>query len=84
MLTSRGECLNHFVFLGLKHLDSVVRTYRDFYLHCRPHQGVENELLTQAKGEHSSAPELDTISLAEIRCEQRFGGLLKHYSRRAA
>lgn len=84
----RAECLNHFVFLGLKHLDSVIRTYRGFYLECRPHQGKENELLMATKPKNGRVAQREhqpeTISLAEVQCEQRLGGLLKHYSRKAA
>jgi putative transposase len=85
----RWECLDHFVFFGLKHLDSVAGTYLTHYLTQRPHQGMENELLSDPQKQR--AQRLDNaeadeplISLRDVRCEQRLGGLLKHYSRKAA
>lgn len=64
----------------------MVATYRDFYLHLRPHQGKDNELLIRHKVKPSvrEQPDQELLSLRDIRCEQRLGGLLKHYSRKAA
>jgi putative transposase len=81
----RWECLGHFIFFGLKHLDSVAACYLEYYLVKRPHQGKDNELL---KGHWNSGrrgqTDQELRSLHDVRCEQRLGGLLKHYSRKAA
>jgi putative transposase len=83
----RNECLNHFVFFGMRHLYAVARSWLDHYHAERPHQGVENELLVKPPGvkksvENRTADEM--LSLQDIRCRQRLGGLLKHYERVAA
>jgi putative transposase len=86
----RYECLNHFIFFGTRHLDGVAASYRTHYLNERPHQGKENEVLTQAAGKQSKiqseepVADAERVSLAEIHCHKRLGGLLKHYSRKAA
>jgi putative transposase len=82
----RWECLDHFIFFGLQHLNSVAATYLAHYLGERPHQGKENELLTGDTGESKTCdrPDQELISLRDVRCEQQLGGLLKHYSRKAA
>lgn len=86
----RYECLNHFIFFGIGHLDRVAAAYRSYYVAEHPHQGKNYELLLQPKGRAGkrtpkkvvAGPE--RISLKDIRCHKRLGGLLKHYSRRAA
>lgn len=84
--TVRRECTDHFLFFGLTHLDSVLKTWLGFYHQLRPHQGIENELLLRPK--NSGRPKIhvakEGIALADIRCEQQLGGLLKSYSRKAA
>jgi putative transposase len=51
----------------------------------RPHQGLGNEPLTGKRSRRPSCTRAkETLSLAEIRCQQRLGGLLKHYSGKAA
>jgi putative transposase len=85
----RYECLNDFVFFGTQHLDSVAASYRTHYLNERPHQSKDNELLIRPAVQKSKIraedqPAADCIFLADIRCHKRLGGLLKHYSRRAA
>jgi len=83
------ECLNHFVFFGTQNLHSVAASYRTHYLNERPHQGKDNELLVRPKEKKSirrfkeQSPGADRISMADIRCHNRLGGLLKHYSRKA-
>ena len=46
---------------------------------CRPHQGIGNQLISK----QNDGEELPIVSLDEIRCETRLGGLLKHYYRAA-
>jgi putative transposase len=81
----RRECLDHFVFFGVRHLDSVAHSWLDHYHAERPHQGRENELLVWPPGmRKSKAADAATFSLREVRCRKRLGGLLKHYERIAA
>jgi len=69
-------------------LEMVAHYYKE-----RPHLAKENELLIQPpaesskkkmKGRKASPPPQDVVSLSNIKCRQRLGGLLKHYSRKAA
>jgi len=86
----RYECLNHFAFFGTQHLDRVAASYRAHYLNERPHQGKDNQLLipprvkTSKRSSKAQISGVDRVSLADIRCHKRLGGLLKHYSRNAA
>lgn len=50
----------------------------------RPHQGRGNELLLPTTKKCNSSRKADVPTLAEIQCKSRLGGLLKHYSRKAA
>ena len=83
------EALNHFIVFGKAHFDYIVAEYVAYYLERRPHQGLGNVLLprrrvdivdTAANTEEANEP----LSLADIKCESRLGGLLKHYYRQAA
>jgi len=38
----KHECLNHFVTLGGRHLNHLVREYAVFYNQCRPHSGRDH------------------------------------------
>lgn len=81
----RRECLDHFVFFGIRHLDSVVHSWLEHYHVERPHQGRENELLVRSRGTKKTGDgEMGMLSLRDIRCRKRLGGLLKHYERVAA
>ncbi len=82
--------MNHFIVFGKEHFDYVVSEYVVYYHDHRPHQRIGNVLLPRPRGEpqvdlsaddESAAPPLD---LAEIQCDERLGGLLKHYYRAAA
>jgi putative transposase len=76
VLSIKSECLDHFVVFGEQHLRHLIDEYVIHYLEVRPHQGLENSLIT----EPSEAP--DTAS--PVICQERLGGLLKHFYRRAA
>jgi putative transposase len=79
------ECLDHFVAFGERHLDHLCDEYLAHYHNERPHQGKGNELLTAKESRRRSIDQGDeAVALTDIRCRQRLGGLLKHYSRRAA
>lgn len=74
----RVECLDHFVILGERHLDHLVSEYIDYYHRHRPHQGNDNDTL-------DPAPRPIAIQEGDrVLCEERLGGLLKHYHRQAA
>jgi Integrase core domain len=68
------ECLDHFLVFGEKHFDYLVREYIEHYHHERPHQGLNNRLIS------GEPPPAD----GEIYCRTRLGGLLKHFYRQAA
>jgi hypothetical protein len=77
----KAECLDHFIVLGENHLRYLIREWLEHYHTERPHQGRGNSVLTGA----GTPPDTkDTISLDEIICHERLGGLLKHYERKAA
>ncbi len=77
----KHECLDQFVVFGERHLDHLVREYEDYYNTVRPHQGIGNRTIgiTALPPPDSGPP-----SAADIRCESRLGGLLRHYWREAA
>jgi putative transposase len=77
----RVEALDHFVVFGEAHLRHICTEYVAFYNQVRPHQGVGNEPLGGLPpGDHLR----EALSLVEVQCQERLGGLLNHYSRRAA
>ena len=83
------ECLDRFVIFGEQHLDAVCQEFLVYYHEERPHQSLENDPLNkpQKRGRPKTKRgkiEEEVISLSEVRCEKRLGGLLKSYSRRAA
>ena len=84
------EALNHFIVFGKEHFDYIVSEYVGYYHECRPHQGIGNELMPRPRGESAQATtsgdgsDSAPLAVAEIKCEQRLGGLLKHFYRVAA
>ncbi len=75
----KEECLGQFVFLGEAHLRHVLKEYVDYYNQLRPHQGVGNVPLGG-----SDVPEQTRgLRSGDVVCEERLGGLLKHYRRAA-
>ncbi len=73
------ECLNHFIFLGERHLRYVVNEYMEHYHTERYHQGLDGQLIRPAKAANDDIP-----VNAPIRRRERLGGLLSHYYRDAA
>jgi hypothetical protein len=58
------------------HLNHIVREFAAYYHSERPHQALGNEPLLKLSA-------AEPIPGGEIVCEERLGGLLKHYVRRA-
>lgn len=80
----RRECLDHFFIFGEKHLRFLLKTYLDYYLRFRPHQGVGNVTLPAAQSPPAAEPESTDTPHGEVVCQEWLGGLLRHYERRAA
>ena len=78
--TMRRECLDHFIVFGEDHLRLLCSEFLIHYHDSRPHQGKDNRPLSGAE----PAEWTGAITADAIVCEERLGGLLKHYSRRAA
>ncbi len=73
------EALDHFLIFGEAHLHHIVSCYVDYHSRCRPHQALGNRPLADLP-----PPEPIThLSLQDLHCEERLGGLLRHYTRRA-
>lgn len=72
--TIREECLDHFIIFSERHPEVLLHEYLTHYHNERPHQGLNNELIVKRRQE--------TTGL--IQKHSRLGGLLNHYSRRAA
>jgi putative transposase len=70
----KNECLNHFVVFGETHLRYIIREYLEYYNKLRPHQALENEPLGKTK---------KISKMGQVLCEERLGGILKHYYREA-
>ncbi|RMH29391.1 MAG: transposase [Planctomycetota bacterium] len=71
----RKECLDHFVPVGLKHLDHLVSEYLIHYDRERPHQSLGNRPLAG----HDPPDQW-----GEVVCRSRLAGVLRHYERKAA
>ena len=70
--------LDHFVVLGEEHLRHIVTEYAAHYNQERPHQARDNHPPS------SGRPTGDAPGPAgAVVCEERLGGLLKHYRRAA-
>ncbi|MEQ1829976.1 MAG: integrase core domain-containing protein, partial [Pirellula sp.] len=87
--TLQQECLDHFVVFGKSHFDHLCSEYREHYHTERPHQSLENIVLPTAKAKRTKKSKMQStetamIPLSSISCKERLGGLLKHYSRKAA
>ena len=87
--TVKQECLDHFVVFGRNHFDHICEQFAEHYHLERPHQAQENDVLPMAKGKQKKkakepADESSSIQLSQVHCKERLGGLLKHYSHKAA
>jgi transposase InsO family protein len=77
--TVQHECLDHFVVFGESHLRYLLDEFLAHYHVERPHQSLGNRPLTGA-----DPPPVVVLTSGEVECQERLGGLLKHYRRRAA
>jgi len=71
----KEECLSRMIFVGESALRNAIREYVEHYHRERPHQGLANEVIDRARQRPTSG--------TEVRCEERLGGLLRHYTRAA-
>jgi hypothetical protein len=69
----KEECLNHLILFGEGSLRRAVSEYVEFYNSERPHQGLNNGLISQNDFPKSVN--------AEIKMKSRLGGLLNFYYR---
>jgi hypothetical protein len=70
------ECLDHFIPVGLKHLDHLVSEYLDNYHRDRSHQQLgDRSLGDRSPGHDSPREEVEVVS------HPRPGGVLRHYQR---
>ena len=74
MRSLKEECLNQMIFFGQDHLERVTREYMIHYHRERNHQALNNELIEP----------VELPKTGEILVNQRAGGLLKFYYRKAA
>jgi hypothetical protein len=65
----RRECLDHFIILNERHLHRIVKKYKTYFNHARPHQGIDQRIPCQprppgpppVKGKLSSRPVLNGL-----------------------
>ena len=73
----KDECLNRMIFFGKASLHREVTHYIEHYHAEQPHQGIGNVI--------PFLPDLlETSRGAPIACDERLGGLLRSYRRKAA
>ena len=70
----KSECLDKMIFVGELSLRRALREYIAHYHGERPHQGMDNELLSRAEAARDG----------DIKTRERLGGLLNYYYREAA
>ena len=68
--------MNHFIVFGEKHLRYLIDQYLIYYRTLRPHQSKDNLPLTG-----TVLKEASPLRAEDLVCEERLGGLLKHYRR---
>jgi putative transposase len=78
--TAKRELLDRFVVFGEAHLRYLLSVFLSHYHETRPHQALGNAPPCGPPSPAEGAPP----DPAEVVCEERLGGLHKHYSRKAA
>ncbi|MEM7311166.1 MAG: integrase core domain-containing protein, partial [Planctomycetota bacterium] len=71
VLSIKSECLDRMIFFGEASFRSAVAEYLVHYHAERAHQGIGNERIT----------DVTDATVGEVRCNERLGGILKHYHR---
>ncbi|MCK5940957.1 MAG: integrase core domain-containing protein [Planctomycetes bacterium] len=69
----KRECLSKLILFGEQHLRRALQSYVEHYNQDRPHQGLDNRLVTAGDSE----PPRD----GEVVADERLGGLLRSYRR---
>jgi putative transposase len=69
----KSECLSKMLIFGERHLRYLINEYMEHYHTERPHQGIDNTIITP----------LPQPKDGKIVCQERLGGLLKSYRRAA-
>jgi putative transposase len=77
--SAKGEMLDHFVVFGESHLRYLLGEFQVYFNERRPHQALGN-----APPQGGPSPPASPLPLEEVCCDERLGGLLKHYYRQAA
>lgn len=72
----KEECLDRMIFFGENMLRNAIHQFVEHYHAERNHQGLENQLIDPG--------ESVGIAEGEIVCQERLGGMLKYYHRKAA
>ena len=76
MQSVQQECLDKFIVFGQEHLDHILGEYVTHYHYERPHQARGNLPLVRSRE--------DSEAWAKVVCQERLGGVLRHYHRSAA
>ncbi|QDU92390.1 Integrase core domain protein [Lignipirellula cremea] len=76
MRSLKSEALSRMIFFGENSLRPAVSSFLEHYHGERNHQGLENKLI-------QPADEVGQLA-GKIECQERLGGLLKYYQRKAA
>ena len=76
------ECLDNFVVFGRDHLDYLLREFSRYYNTARAHSARGN--LPPCRDGDPTEWDILSIDSAEVVCEERLGGVVKSFVRRAA
>ena len=76
MRSIKEESLRRLIFFGEKSLRNAVLEYLEHYHGERNHQGLGNQLVEENDERR--------LTIGEVQCRERLGGLLKYYHRGAA
>jgi transposase InsO family protein len=74
--TIKEECLDRMILFGENVLRRAIENFCAHYHTERTHQGIGNRLIDPDENVGQT--------VGEVVCEERLGGLLKHYRRQAA
>jgi hypothetical protein len=63
--------LDHVLLLGDRHLDSLVRQYKDYFNSARPHQGIEQSVPSGIQHHNPAKPISITPVLGSLHANYR-------------